>query len=92
MSIGNDSKLESNVHWYVELDLTVDGLKLWFKLNQVMHVPSIKYQILSVSSMCELEAQVVFDKHKIVFTKDPLLSQNDSALKDCTLYELKRNR
>ena len=69
VSIGNDSKLESVGHGSVELDLTVEGSKRKCKLKQVVHVPSLRYHLLSVSQICDLGCKVVFDKEKVCVYK-----------------------
>eukprot|EP00737_Agarophyton_chilense_P003002 gb/GEZJ01003471.1/.p1 GENE.gb/GEZJ01003471.1/~~gb/GEZJ01003471.1/.p1 ORF type:complete len:730 (-),score=111.20 gb/GEZJ01003471.1/:63-2252(-) len=69
VSIGNDSKLESVGHGSVELDLIVEGSKRKCQLKQVVHVPNLRYHLLSVSAICDVGCKVVFEKEKVCVYK-----------------------
>lgn len=92
VSIGNDSKLESLGHGSVHLDLAVEGRKSKCRLGEVVHVPNLRYHLLSVSAMCDLGARVVFDKTKVCVYKGNTMIAQGRRIKGlyylCTAIEV----
>lgn len=65
VSIGNDSKLEAHGSGSVDLDIIVNGEVRKCRLKNVVYVPQLRYQLLSVAAMCDAGYTVVFQKSSV---------------------------